>query len=160
MAATVADVRDEVYTRILLKKNLSGYSENSFDLSKTWRPYELLEDLVQNFPNGKVYIVACGPGDIVLQDRKAIIGTREYCVFVGFQIAITDVDSMSECDGYALLVEELETTCRKEFNLDGFQFSRLEYMKDEKGLPLQFIMQRAALTFESYFQVYYKTVHS
>jgi len=62
MSAANVQLRDEVFTRISLKKTLLGYVFNDFDLEKTWFPYERLEDLGTDHPNGKVYVIGMAPG--------------------------------------------------------------------------------------------------
>ena len=157
MSSNCADVRDEAYLRVGIKKAALGFVNNDFDLSKVSIPREDLETLVQSFPDGKVYIVAHSPGDISNTFSKGAskASTREFCVYVGFQVPITDVNDLTEMDPYYELVEQLEDLCRKEFNLDPFQFSRLEYFKDERGHPNSFVVERSALFFEAYFMVYY-----
>lgn len=159
MSSSLAAVRDEVYTRILLKKSVSGYVNNLFSLVKTWQPLDTLENLEQNHEHGKLYVVCHTPGDISRVDSKgpSKAVTRDFAVYLGFQKVIADVSSISELDENAELIEQFENTCRKEFNLDGYQFVMIDYMKDDRGQPNSFIVQRKALVFETYFKVHYLT---
>lgn len=162
MSSSLADIRDELYTRILVKKTALGYVNNSFSIVKTWQPMDTLENLEQNYTNGKLYIVCHTPGDISKLESKGSSKTvtRDFATYLGFQKPITDVTSLSEMDTNAELIEQLETTCRKEFNLDGYQFAMLDYLKDDRGQPNSYVVQRRSLVFEAYFKVHYlKVLH-
>ena len=150
----IVDLRNEVYTRILLKKTLEQFSDNDFAIEQTWMPYSRLESLL---PTPKVWIVGGSPGDAPNRSRTNTI-MREFCVMIGLQKALPDKNFDSEVDDLCGLLEEIEDTCRLEVTPDQYSFNRLEYLKDENNVPLSFIMLRRALCFEAYFSIHYNLV--
>ena len=156
--SVITDIRDELYTLIATKKANTEFTYgNSFTLERTWRPYQLLEKLSTDHPTGKVYIIGGTPIGYANQSRTNMV-LGEYSVMVGFQRYITDIDSLSEVDGYCAFVQELEDACRTEVDADQYAFTRLEFLRDPDGEPFSFILMREAQTFEAYFTVYYNRI--
>jgi hypothetical protein len=151
----ISDLRDAVYTVIAAKQAATEYAYgNDFTLERTWRPYQLLDQMSADHPTGKVYVIGGTPiGYANLSRTNMVLG--EYSVMVGFQRMVTDLNDSAEVDGYTSFVEELEDTCRLEVDPEQFSFTRLEFLRDPDGLPLSFIMLRDAHTFEAYFTVFY-----
>lgn len=156
--SVISEIRDEVYLRIATKKAALGYTYgNTFTLERTWRPYQLLDQISKEHPTGKVYIIGGNPIGYVNQSRTQMV-LGEYSVMVGFQRLLSDITSLSEVDGYCDFVQELEDTCRKEVDIAKYSFTRLEYLRDPDGVPFSFILLREAHTFEAYFTAYYNRV--
>lgn len=155
--SNVADIRDEVYLRILARKTLGEFSINDFTLEKTWRPWETLEKLAKSHKSGKVYVIGGSPIGMVNQSRTNMV-LAEYVVHIGYQRYILDINAVAEIDGYVDFVQQLEDVCRKMVDPEQFSFTRLEYMRDPEGLPLSFLQMRDASTFEAYFSCYYNLV--
>ena len=156
----VSELRDEVYTRIAAKQAATEFTYgNSFTLVRTWRPYQLLDKLSTDHPTGKVYVIGGSPIGYNNRSRSnTILG--EYSVMVGFQKLVADIDSVSEIDGYVDFVQELEDMCRLEVDPTLFSFSRLEFLRDQDGMPFSFLMLREASLFEAYFTVTYNRVRA
>lgn len=165
MTCDLTLIRDEIYLRIATKRASDSFIfANDFVLEKTWKPWEALEDLADRskFPHGKVYVLGGRLGDIVQKGRQGanIAGPREYGVQIGFQVVPSNINDDTELDSYISFIMELEDTCRRETDLPPFSFSRIEYAVTPEGQPLDFIMQRKALTFECYFTAYFLKVLS
>jgi hypothetical protein len=156
MSSSIVTLRDEIYTRILLNKTLTNYSDNSFDIEKTWKPYSELTSIQAN---PKVWVVGGVPGDADNKSRTNMV-LREHQTMIGIQKGLGSGVITTEIDNLTLLVEEIEETCRTEVSVDLFKFTRLEFLKDENGTPFSFTMLRKAYTFEAYFTVYYNKVYS
>jgi hypothetical protein len=158
MPHPVTLIRDEVHLRIGVRKAAEEFTfANNFILEKTWKPFEYLEDLAdpEQFPHGKVYVMGGRPGDLINRSRNNTAGPRDHGVMLGFQIVILNPQDDAEIDSYLSFMQELEDVCQKLVNLPPFSFSRLEYALDPEGMPLSFIMQRKAQTFEAYFTAFY-----
>lgn len=149
-------IRDEVYTRILLKRTLEQFSINTFTLVKAWKPWQLLEDFSTDHPGGKVYIIGMA-GDDAPNLSRGNLTVHEPGVMVGYQRPIADPNSVNELDPYVSFMEELRDCCRKDVTLAGYSWVRNESLKDAEGVPYSFVMLREALIFEAYFTAYYRT---
>ena len=153
----ITDARDEVYTRINLKKSLAGFSNNSFTLQKAWNPgaYNVSpESLAADHPSGLLYVIGMTSDDAPNRSRTNLT-QKELPVHIGLQHAVADLTDVSELDAYVQLVEELYAVCRKEVDQSTFQWLRTESLKDENELPFFFTAMREAAVFEAYFTAYY-----
>lgn len=156
----VSDLRDEVYTRIATKKTNTEFTySNDFTLERTWRPYQLLEALGSDHPVGKVYVIGGTPIGYGNRSRTNMI-LGEYSVMIGFQKLVDDITDVTEIDGYVDFVQELEDMCRQEVDPTLFSFSRLEFLRDQDGMPFSFLMLRDSNVFEAYFTVTYQRVRA
>jgi hypothetical protein len=159
------DLRDEVYARILVKRTALQFAINDFEAAKTWYPYSTLQSLAGDSPKGKVWVVSGTPGDIAAETRTNA-GMRYHSVMVAYQRVVKErIKDLAFMDSLGQLVQDLEFMCRKEIGdvtgeTNPYAFSRLEYLKDENGVPYQFTMMRKALTFECYFTAFYNIVLS
>jgi hypothetical protein len=153
----LSDIRDEVYARILLKKSLGNYSINEFGLEKTWRPFELLEELVEDHPVGKVYVIGMGwtEGQNKSRDNTAL---RDLPVQIAYQRGDIAPDDTSTIDSCVDLVEELIETCQNDVALAGYSWLNTELLLDENGTPFSFVMFRQANTFEAIWTAHYSSI--
>ena len=165
-------LRQEVFLRLSLKAlrtppapgqpsdETTGFTNyNDFTLLESWLPYQDLPKLVQDHPQGLVYVITGTPGDVLNNSRANNGIVQQHAVMVGYQAAITRRDDVDEIDMRSEFVEELTTVLRKEVDPDLFSFSRLEYLKDEDtGIPFNFYGARDGSTFESYLTAYYNYV--
>jgi hypothetical protein len=157
----IYEARDEVYLRLLVKQVAEDFVFNDFIVEKTYRPYSRMEDLAGNYVGGKVYVVAGTPGDLITETREPDnISKQELAVVVGYQRANVDFDNTTAGDLYLRFIKELETMCRKDVgnSSNDLSFRRLEYLKDENGVPLDFFAMRNQQMFEAYFTVFYDFV--
>lgn len=150
------DIRDEIHTRIALKRTLEEFTFNDFTLVKTWYPFQKLE-LMGDHPGGKVYIIGLAGDDAPNQSRSNV-ALREVPVQIGYQKPISNLQDTDSIDDLILFVEQLRDVCRKDVDLDGYSWSRNESLKDENGIPYSFVGMREASLFESYFTAFYQTV--
>lgn len=149
------DIRDEIYTRILSKKTALGFSLNSFSLQKTWRPRLETEELFQDYPNGILYVVGGTLGDREAISRDNTVNV-EVSVKLGFQAPLTDPDTLTGVDALTDLIDELDDVCRNDVhNNSEYSYFRTEFLKDENGVPFDFVVIDTLSTFESYLTVYY-----
>lgn len=158
MSSRLADIRDAVYTQLLLDRTNTLFVDNGFNAEKTYIPYEHLADLATNHPDGKVYVISANHGDLINRSRENGAVIQELPVQLGFQkadVAYTDVASL---DILAELVEQLQDMCRSRVDLSGYSFNRIEVMKDEEDVPFNYVMLREAATFEAYFTAIYQYV--
>ena len=157
MTAKLVDIRDEVFTRILLKKTLSGFVFNDFDIEKTWFPYRRLEDFIKDHPSGIVYIIGLAADDTENLSRGNM-ARREVPVQIGYQRANVDPQDTALIDTLIELEEQLRDVCRIEVDPEFFSWMRTESLKDENGVPYSFLALREANTFESFFMATYNLV--
>lgn len=157
MTAALVNIRDEVYTRISLKKALSGFVFNDFTLEKVWLPYQRLETLTTDHPSGKVYVIGLVNGDESTLSR-ANTTLREVPVQVCYQRRVPDLSDISAIDELVEFEEQLRAVCRNEVNLSGFSWSRIESLKDNNRTPYSYVGLREAGTFEVYFTTFYNLV--
>ena len=158
MTNLLKEARGELATRISVQKALSAYVHNTFTVEETYYPYERLETMSTDFPGGKLYVIGLAIRQGVTQSRTNLT-LVEVPVQVGFQIMLPGQTylALSTIDTYAQLVEELQNTARKLFDLDGFTWNRNEPLTDENGTPYSYIGYREAALFEAYFTAYYQT---
>lgn len=155
MAAPLLEVRDELYTRILTKRDLAEYEFATFTLAKAYVPYEELKNHRANHANGIVYVIPLAGDDMNLS--RTNMAFREVPVQVGYQRACDDLDDIDDLDRNVEFVNQLVETSRLDFDLDGYDYSRTEFAKDEvEGLPFRFVTLREAGLFEAYFTTFYK----
>ena len=166
------EIREAIYNRFIAKQAANAWTNLSgFTVEETWRPYQELDKMTRDHPNGKVYILGLSPSDLINLSRGNT-GQIHHPVMVGFQHLIAaklGSDAYdTEISGYVKFVGELCDAVRLEIdcegcspNLDGLiSFNRIEFLKDPNGLPFSFIMNRDANLFEAYFSVYYSVVLS
>lgn len=152
------DLRDLVYTTLLVRRSLDHFSlNNTFTLEKTWLPFELLENLRTEHEFGKLYVISGPRSDLYIRSRSNA-GVREYAVQLGFQKFIASVGDTSEVDDYDNFLEEVEGVLQTYVNHELFAFSRVEYLRDSEGLPISFIQLRNNHVFEAYFTAFYAYV--
>lgn len=154
------EIRDAVWSRLLLDKTNLTFTLNTFSTERTFIPHERLTDLAINHPNGKVYVVSASMGDTVNNSRTHHGVTQEFPVHIGFQMADVDYDDLTAIEPLIDLVEELQDMCRLRVVLQSsggayYQFNRIEMMKDDSDVPFAFTMLREAATFEAYFTAVY-----
>lgn len=155
------DLRDLVYLTLGVKKAADEFTFNNFGIEKTHIPYELLWTLPNDFPGGKVYVVAGVPGDLEVINRQNATAAREWSVMVGYQKGNVPREDNTVLDTLDNLVSELETMCRLEIDSNSeFSFTRLEYLKDENGVPFDFYGLREQSLYEAYFTAFYKLAQS
>lgn len=154
----LTDLRDLVYTTLQVRKAANHFTlNNTFTLEKTWLPFEQLEDLRDDHPNGKLYVVCGARSDMYIRSRSNM-GVREYAVNLGFQRYINTVNDIAEIDTYDTFLEEVEGVLQTYVLHDLFAFSRVQYLKDSEGVPLSFIHLRKNHVFEAYFTAFYTYV--
>lgn len=152
-------LRDETYTRLLLKKGLNQFSFNTFGTKKTWKPGSSPEEMQKLYPNGLVTVVGGVLGDRVALSRDNLV-MGEFSVKIGFQkYIVTDVASSitDPVDALVNFTEELELMCRQELQIDEMTYVRTEYEKDDSGLPFHFVRISEDSTFEAYFDAFFHT---
>lgn len=158
MAAFLTDLRDEVYTRLLVKRTVEGFPFNNFTVKKTSYPQADLESFIADYPNGLVYVVAGVPGDIRSESRTNI-AKAEYSVKIGFQKGDIDATDNEVVDPLYEFVEALARLCRKEVDpTSDYSFTALEWQKDANEVPLSFLGLRHGF-FEAYFTAFYTIAH-
>lgn len=153
-----SDLRDEVYTRIALKKSLSQFTFNNFTVQQTHAPYQELVRMTADHPGGKVYVVAGVPGPLVNTSRTNTGLLREYAVMIGYQKANIDFDDLTANDTLLDFIEELEEMCRTEITPTLFSFVRLEPLQDENQVPYDLFTLRNVKMFEAYFTAFFNYV--
>lgn len=149
-------LRDQVYTRLLLKKVATEFSFNDFTVRKTWLPRESLENFEAGHPGGIVYVIPMAYEDETSESRKNLVN-RSVPVQVGYQKPVADVEDNSEIDPLSDFVDELVEAVEKEIDIDlqpEFSFSRTVFLKDENDTPYSFVMLRENF-FEAYFTAYF-----
>lgn len=154
MSALLADLRDLVYTRLGVKKAALEFVNNGFTLVRTWKPEQALDDLNEQHPNGKLYVMGGQYGDINTRSRTDMT-LQEFPVMLTYQKFLAgevndEVAGYGFVDDQLAFIEEIVTMLRKEIGTqsNAFSFSRLEYAKDENGIPLDFVVLDRSLTFE------------
>lgn len=150
----LTDIRDQVYTRINTDKTASNYTFNNFTLKKAWIPTAKLRDMDTDHPGGIVYVIGLASDDDTIKSRNNLT-TKEVPVHVGYQKRIPDINDVSAIDTLVSFVEELQETCRKDVELDGYSWNRNEVLKDENEIPFSFVGMRDVGFFEAYFTAYY-----
>jgi hypothetical protein len=152
MPSITTDLRDLIYAKLLLKQLATEFVINDFEIERTYLPYSELSRARVDNPSGKVYLVTGVPGDIVNTSRKNRGIARDISIILGYQICDVKVTDYGTLDDYVFLVEQLDEMCREEIDPSTvYSFSRLEYLKDENGVPYSFLGLRDNKTFESYF---------
>lgn len=147
-------LRDEIYTRILLKKGIAGFTINGFTLTRTYYPYEKLEEFKTAHPFGIVYVIGMNSDDLPLKSRTNLT-MAEVPVQIAYQRFVEDTSDYTEIDSYENLIEELRDVCRKEVDLEPYAWMQNEALRDENGVPFSFTGLRKASTFEGYFTAHY-----
>jgi len=150
----IEDLVGSVYTAINLRKTLTEFVNNAFTLERTAIPHKDLEDLVNNHGDGIVYVVPGTPGDVGNIGRKPSGGLREFSVQVGFQVAPVEPQDWTAVVQHLQFIAQLEAAAM--FDPDGFEWLRLEYLKDENDVPFTFMGLRNANIFEAYFTAFYQ----
>jgi len=149
------DIRDEIYLRINVKKAALGYTNNSFNISKSWSPQETLEGLKLTYTSGKIYVIGMSSDD----DNSISRGNfnrKEVIVQVAFQTYLEDDQDVPTIDSHCAFIGQLKTTCREEIAIPYYRFLRTEQLRDENGIPLSFVGLRKGI-FEAYFLAIYAT---
>lgn len=150
-------IRDEIYARIGIKKLATGFTNNnSFQLKRTWYPHQDMAEFADLFPNGIVYIASGTPGDMRSESRTDMT-MQIVSAKIGVQIRIPDRQDIAAIDTHVKFARELTQVCRKEVDLELFQFMTLEYLKDDNGVPYSFASMRELSFFECYFTANYLT---
>lgn len=164
MAALTVELRNLIYTEILAQKAATNYVVNNFAVEKVWYPYQRLEELLGEYPNGVLYLIAQASDDTPNQGREGChVLTKEIAVMFGFMKALDGFQTTAQIaavDTLVQLVEEIQYTCFKDVTGDHFSFIRNEYLKDDNGLPYSYTGMRETSTFESYFMTYFRTTIS
>ena len=158
--SNLTDIRDAVYTQLLLDRTNTVFTNNLFLAEKTYLPQASLASLAVDAPDGKVYVVTAAHGDVSTISRSDRPVKQELAVQFAFQKTNIDYSDTSAMDLLVELVEEFYTMCRKRVDLEGYSWSRIEVMKNEKDVPFSYTMLREARTFEAYFTSVYNLVIS
>jgi len=156
MASTAQALRDELQTRLSLKKAASGFINNDFDIATGWFEYDLMEELPNDHPNGLVYILGM-VADSEVNKSRTNVSMKEVPVMVGFKRVINDPTNNDLIDVLEELVEQFTDVARLEVDLDGYSWTRTEFMKDEAGMPLGFQSLQQGM-FAAWFTTYFNFV--
>ncbi len=152
----LTDLRDAIFARIALDQANSWFTNNDFNLIRTWRPDSgNLEELRATHPSGVVYVVGGIAGDERAISRSNATD-KAYSVKIGFQVAVDDQQDVSEIDPHAALLQELHEVCRSRLTVDGFCFDRIEAERDANGIPFNYTAFDKH-TFEAYFTAWYNS---
>lgn len=156
MASILYNLREEVSTRVSLKKTASGFVFNDFDVETGWFDYDLLDKLEEDHPQGLVFIAGM-VADVDSNKSRSNLSMREVPVMVGYKRMLTDPFNNSALDVLEEFMDELTEICRLEVNLEGYSWTRTEWLKDESGLPLGFQAFQQNL-FAGWFTAYFNFV--
>lgn len=154
----LANLIDEIATRIALKKSLSQFTINSFEVRKTWRPYERLDNF-QNIEGGViVYIVGLASNDQTTESRSNA-SLKTIPIQIGLQKNLDDSTDYDEVKGLVNFDEQLRDMCRLEVSLDGYSWLRNDSLaEDDSGTPFAFVGLREVGMFEAYFTTFFNFV--
>lgn len=158
MASLLQQARDELYQRIVAKRDAGGYVISGFSVEKTYLPYQRLEDFSSQHPQGKVYVIGLATEQPQRLGRTPSAQV-DVPVMVGYQ-RLAEPQDTAGLDTLAEFVEQLQDTARLDFDLEGFAWLRTESLKDENNTPFAFVGLREAGLFEAYFTAYYRTLKS
>lgn len=154
--AELTALRDEVYTRINVKKSNSQFIVNDFAVEKDrWLPSEGLEGLKATYPNGLLNVIGGCLGDMKNLGRQPL-ANREYSVHISFQKVINGPADPS-IDTLVTLLEQLDLMCLSQIanSTNRMTPSRIEYLKDEHNLPIAYVLLRQGSCFSALFSAYY-----
>lgn len=157
MAADIAEIRQEVYTRLLLKKTNLDFVNNNFEIQQAIIPWEEVELIAKDYPSGLVSVMGMAPEDAENRSRTNL-SLHELGVQVDFRVTGVNPADINTIDEYLELVRQLDDACRQEVDPDSYSWTRREYLKDENGVPFSFMSLRTAGVFEAIFTVWYNHV--
>lgn len=150
----VPDLMDELYTRIDLKKTLSGFAFNGFTLERSFFPYKRNEELVSSHPQGIVYIVGMATDDENALNRNNA-SLAEVPIQVAYQRGNVNPHDYDSQKTLLRFERQLRDVCRKEVDLEGYSWVRNEALKDEAGTPFAYTGLREGNFWEAYFTAFY-----
>jgi hypothetical protein len=159
MAAPEKLVRDEVYSRIALKKGVSGFSENNFELVRAHQPRIDVKDIGTQYPNGVCFVVALGAEE----NRNRSRGTLHLTtvpVWIQFTKLLRSESAIAEGDLYIDLLTEIKDCVRNDFALAGYQWVTHVVPKDDSETPYSYVSLRRAGLFEGVFISRFLTTRS
>lgn len=162
MSLITADIRDDLYTRILVKQAASSFVFNNFSVVRTWLPFHRLEKFYQQHPNGVLFLVGATSGDMIANSRPSspdgyVSVVRDYGVHLAFQKGMREDFTADYTIGDTLctLVQQLEETCRQ-ITPQLWAWHRIEPLKDENGVPFDYYGIQDNNVFGAYFTSYYR----
>lgn len=143
-------IRDAVYTAIAAKKLAELYVYNTFDLERSWYPYQSLKTLTAG--TGKVWVIGLAYDDDIISRAGGAV--RELPVQIAIQRAMSANDQIT-IGTMVTLDEQIRDTCRQ-LSLSTYSWNRTESLKDPNKTPFAYAGLREGNYFESYFTAYYK----
>jgi hypothetical protein len=152
MAVPLIDIRTAVLSAITTAKGSNQYTYNDFEIDWAYVPITELKD----FPaKGKVWVIGLASDD---EDPKTRTGKgcrKEIPIQIAIQRQCDATDKTLQ-DQMITLEDQIRETIR---TLDNYQWLRTEALKDENGLPFQFMGMRQGY-FEAYFTAYFLVIRS
>tara|TARA_Y100000310_G_scaffold310662_1_gene356142 strand:+ start:684 stop:1160 length:477 start_codon:yes stop_codon:yes gene_type:complete len=152
MPATQVEIRDGVYDKIVAEQLATNFSDNDFDIAKTYFPQEDLEDLATK---PKVKIV----GKAIRRSRERLVRNTAHVVLeTQVEIALqqrVDPTDTTTIDALILLVEELMLACEDDELVTGKDYNWIETdpLRDENGLVYSYEAMRISGVFQAIFIV-------
>jgi len=142
-------------------RKMEGYfSDNGFDVEQVWAPVEELENLKRDHPYGKLYIVT-GPADEGpnrTRDVRSGLALREVPISLGFQRANVPPSDIATIDMLVDIVDQLYEVLRRFVPNEEYGWIRTEALKDDNGVPFDYVSLTSNNFFEAYFVTYYSYV--
>lgn len=156
MASIGSALRDEIVTRLTLKRTLSQFIVNDWDIESVWIPLESMETMIADHPNGKCYVVSMASDDDEVKTRTNL-SQRNVMVQVGFQKAAVSHQDVAAVDILDELMDQFRDAMRQDVALAGYEWSMNEALKDDEGVPFSYVGMRQGL-FEAYFTTFFQHV--
>ncbi|MGD9647085.1 MAG: hypothetical protein AB7U73_15345 [Pirellulales bacterium] len=156
MSVPDVQLRQLVYAAIVTRKRTDGFIVNDFEVEETYLPHTRLTDLPDA---GKVWVIGLAGDDARVARSDAF--ERDIPIQIGLQKHLHGKvgELTKEIDRYRELEDQLRDVCRTcVHDHKHFAWTRNEALKDENGMPFNFMGMREQNTLEAYFTAFYKVV--